>query len=36
MMNLFQPSVKLLRKVRVGSRLLRVYDRPQTFYLAAA
>lgn len=30
MMNLFQPSVKLLRKVRVGSRLRRVYDRPQT------
>ena len=30
MMNLFQPSVKLLRKVRVGSRLQRKYDRPQT------
>jgi hypothetical protein len=30
MMNLFQPSVKLLRKERVGSRLKRVYDRPQT------
>ncbi len=30
MMNLFQPSVKLLRKVRVGSRLKRVYDYPQT------
>src|SRR5574337_506994 len=30
MMNLFQPSVKLLRKVRVGSRLKRVYDVPQT------
>src|SRR6266511_3881122 len=30
MMNLFQPSVKLLRKVRVGSRLTRKYDRPQT------
>jgi hypothetical protein len=30
MMNLFQPSVKLVRKVRVGSRLRRVYDRPQT------
>ncbi len=30
MMNLFQPSVKLLRKQRVGSRLQRVYDRPQT------
>jgi hypothetical protein len=30
MMNLFQPSVKLLRKIRVGSRLRRKYDRPQT------
>ncbi len=30
MMNLFQPSVKLRRKVRVGSRLTRVYDPPQT------
>lgn len=30
MMNLFLPSVKLVRKVRVGSRLKRVYDRPQT------
>jgi hypothetical protein len=30
MMNLFQPSVKLIRKVRVGSRLLRQYDRAQT------
>jgi transposase InsO family protein len=30
MMNLFQPSVKLVRKVRVGSRLRRVYDNPQT------
>ncbi len=30
MMNLFQPSVKLLRKTRVGSRLRRVYDVPQT------
>jgi hypothetical protein len=30
MMNLFQPSVKLLRKVRVGSRLKRIYERPQT------
>jgi len=30
MMNLFQPSVKLLRKVRIGSRLKRVYDKPQT------
>jgi hypothetical protein len=30
MMNLFQPSVKLLRKVRIGSRLKRVYDPPQT------
>jgi len=30
MMNLFQPSVKLSRKVRVGSRLTRKYDAPQT------
>ena len=30
MMNLFQPSVKLVRKLRVGSRLTRVYDTPQT------
>jgi hypothetical protein len=29
-MNLFQPSVKLVRKVRVGARLRRVYDRLQT------
>ena len=28
--NLFLPSVKLQRKVRVGSRLKRKYDRPQT------
>jgi hypothetical protein len=28
--NLFQPSMKLVRKVRVGSRLIRRYDRPQT------
>jgi len=30
MMNLFQPSVKLVRKVRHGSRLTRHYDQPQT------
>jgi len=30
MMNLFQPSVKLLRKLRVGSQLKRVYEQPQT------
>jgi hypothetical protein len=30
MMNLFQPSVKLQRKTRVGARLRRVYDVPQT------
>jgi hypothetical protein len=30
MMNLFQPSVKLIRKKRVGSRLCRQYDFPQT------
>jgi len=28
--NLFLPSVKLVRKTRVGARLRRVYDRPQT------
>ena len=28
--NLFLPSVKLRRKVRVGSKLKRVYDSPQT------
>jgi hypothetical protein len=30
MMNLYQPSVKLVRKTRVGARLRRRYDRPQT------
>jgi hypothetical protein len=30
MMNLFQPSVKLIRKERIGSRLRRIYDAPQT------
>ena len=30
MMNLFQPSVKLLRKERIGSKLKRVYDPPRT------
>jgi hypothetical protein len=29
-LNLFLPSVKLLRKVRVGSKVRRVYDGPQT------
>jgi hypothetical protein len=28
--NLFQPSTKLLRKTRVGSRLRRVYEQPKT------
>ncbi len=28
--NLFLPSVKLVKKIRVGSRVRRVYDRPQT------
>ncbi len=28
--NLFLPSVKLVRKLRVGSRIRRVYDQPQT------
>jgi len=30
MMNLYQPSVKLVRKTRVGAQLHRRYDRPQT------
>ena len=30
MMNLFQPSVKLQRKKRIGSHLTRQYDAPQT------
>ena len=30
MMNLYQPSVKLLRKTRVGARLRRHYDTPHT------
>lgn len=29
-MNFFQPSVKLLRKERVGAKVKRVYDAPQT------
>jgi transposase InsO family protein len=29
-LNLFLPSVKLVEKVRVGSKVRRVYDRPQT------
>lgn len=28
--NFFQPSVKLIKKVRIGSRLQRVYDAPKT------
>jgi len=30
MMNLFQPSVKLIRRERVGSRIRRIYDKPAT------
>lgn len=30
MMNLFQPSVKLVKKTRVGSKLKRTYDQPTT------
>jgi hypothetical protein len=30
LMNLFQPSVKLVRTVRTGSRKRRIYDKPQT------
>lgn len=29
-MNLFQPSVKLIKTVRKGSRKIRIYDKPQT------
>ncbi len=29
-MNLFMPSMKLLRKERIGSRLKRIYEEPQT------
>jgi hypothetical protein len=29
-LNLFLPSVKLLKKVRVGSKVRRVYDGPRT------
>jgi len=29
-MNLFQPSVKLVKVIRKGSRLRRIYDQPQT------
>lgn len=29
-MNLFTPSMKLVRKLRVGSRTKRIYDQPQT------
>jgi len=29
-MNLFLPSVKLVKKVRVGSKVRRVYDGPRT------
>lgn len=29
-MNLFQPSVKVLKKLRVGARLRRIYNRAQT------
>lgn len=28
--NFFQPSVKLLKKIRIGSKLKRVYDAPKT------
>jgi hypothetical protein len=29
-LNLYLPSVKLLKKVRVGSKVRRVYDGPKT------
>lgn len=34
MMNLYQPSVKLPEKQRVGTRLRRSYDRVQTLWTA--
>ncbi len=36
MMNLFQPSVKLQRKTRVGARLRRIYGVPQTRWIGSA
>ena len=30
MMNLFQPSVKLVKKTRLGSKLKKIYDKPTT------
>ncbi len=29
-MNFFQPSVKLVKKIRIGSKLKRIYDKPKT------
>ncbi len=29
-MNFFLPSVKLVKKIRIGSKLKRVYDKPKT------
>lgn len=29
-MNFFQPTVTLIKKKRIGARMLRRYDRPQT------
>lgn len=29
-MNFFQPSVKLVKKVRIGSKIKRIYDKPKT------
>ena len=28
--NFFQPSVKLIKKIRIGSKIKRIYDKPQT------
>ena len=29
-MNFFQPSVKLIKKIRIGSKIKRIYDKPKT------
>ena len=31
-MNLFQPSVKLLQKKRIGSKIIKIHDCPKTPY----
>ena len=31
-MNFFQPSVKLVKKIRIGSKLKNIYDKPKTAF----